>query len=44
MGKKVRVGVIGPRRQVTAVLDAVSRSLAKGGSCGVRQFAEPEKN
>src|SRR5689334_19271749 len=27
-------------RQVTAVLDAVSRSLIKGASCEVRQFAE----
>jgi len=31
-------------RQVTAVLDAVSRSLAKGGNCGVLQFAESVKN
>ena len=30
-------------RQVTAVLDAVSRSLVNGGSCEVRQFAESGK-
>ncbi|HEY3457173.1 MAG TPA: Gfo/Idh/MocA family oxidoreductase [Bryobacteraceae bacterium] len=31
-------------RQVTAVLDAVSRSLTKGASCEVRQFAESGKS
>lgn len=31
-------------RQVTAVLDAVSRSLANGRSCDVRQFSESGKN
>jgi predicted dehydrogenase len=31
-------------RQVTAVLDAVSRSLAEGGSCAVAQAAMAEKS